>query len=60
MTAWQTQSPLVAPILKRIDAGPAVTLTLPDGSTRTLARQLQNSNYAFSVNDATPGGTDIG
>ena len=55
VTAWQTQSPFVAPILKRIDAGRAVTLTLPDGSTQTLARQQQNSNYAFSVNDATPG-----
>ncbi|MFN0101648.1 MAG: hypothetical protein ACKV2U_06095 [Bryobacteraceae bacterium] len=54
VTTWRTQNPFVSPIVKRLDAGPAVTLTLPDGSTKTLTRQ-QVSNYAFSVNDATPG-----
>jgi uncharacterized protein (TIGR03437 family) len=54
VTAWQTQNPFSSPILKRLDAGPSVTLTLPDGTTRTLT-QMQVSNYAFSVNDATPG-----
>ena len=54
VTAWRTQSPFVAPILKRLDAGPSVTLTLPDGATRTLNKQ-GGSNYVFSVNDASPG-----
>ncbi len=54
VTTWRTQSPFVSPILKRLDAGPAVTLTLPDGTTRTLARQ-QTSNFVFSVSDATAG-----
>jgi len=54
VTVFRTQSPFAAPILKRLDAGPAVTLTLPDGSTRTLARQ-QVSNYAYSQNDVTAG-----
>lgn len=55
VTVWRTQSPFVAPILKRLDAGPAVTLTLPDGSNRTLVRESGGSNFTFSVNDATPG-----
>ncbi len=55
VTTWKTQSPFVAPFLKRLDAGPAVTLTLPDGNTRTLTRQQVGFNYSFSVNDATPG-----
>jgi uncharacterized protein (TIGR03437 family) len=55
VTTWRTQSPFAAPIVKRLDAGPSVTLTLPDGvTTRTLTKE-QVSNYAFSVNDATPG-----
>jgi hypothetical protein len=55
VTAWRTQSPFASPIMKRLDAGPAVTLTLPDGTTRTLSRTQELSNYAFSVTDATPG-----
>ena len=54
VSTFRTQSPFSAPILKRLDAGPAVTLTLPDGSTRTLAKQ-QTSNFSFSATDATPG-----
>ncbi len=54
VTTWRTQSPFAAPILKRLDAGPSVTLTLPNGTTRTLTKE-QVSNYAFSVTDATPG-----
>jgi len=54
VTAWNVKEPFTTPILKRLDAGPAVTLTVPDGTTRTLARQ-NISNFAFSVNDATPG-----
>jgi hypothetical protein len=56
VTAWRVQNPFTVPLLKNLDAGPSVTLTLPDGSTRTLARmQPQSGNYAFSVNDAAPG-----
>jgi uncharacterized protein (TIGR03437 family) len=56
VTTFRTQSPFSSPILKRLDAGPAVTVTLPDGSTRTLAPERGNvGNYVFSVNDATPG-----
>lgn len=54
VSAFRTQSPFVSPIMKRLDAGPSVTLTLPDGSTRTLT-SMNVSNFAFSVNDATPG-----
>jgi uncharacterized protein (TIGR03437 family) len=54
VTTWRTDSPFASPILKRLDAGPSVTLTLPDGTTRTLTR-MQVSNFVFSVNDATPG-----
>jgi uncharacterized protein (TIGR03437 family) len=54
VTTWNAQNPFSSPFLKRLDAGPSVTLTLPDGNTRTLTR-MQVSNYAFSVNDATPG-----
>jgi uncharacterized protein (TIGR03437 family) len=54
VTTWQTQNPFAAPIVKRLDAGPNVTLTLPGGDTRTLPKE-QVFNYSFSVNDATPG-----
>jgi uncharacterized protein (TIGR03437 family) len=54
VTTYATDNPFASPIVKRLDAGPSVTLTLPDGTTRTLA-MLQGFNYAFSVNDATPG-----
>ena len=54
VTVFRTQSPFVSPIGKRLDAGPAVTLTLPDGTTRTLIRQ-QTSYLPFSVTDATAG-----
>lgn len=54
VTTWRTQSPFTPPFVKRLDAGPSVTLTLPDGTTRTLVKE-QTSNYAFSVNDAIPG-----
>lgn len=54
VSVFRTQSPFAAPLLKRLDAGPSVTMRLPDGSTRTLAQQ-NVSNYAFSVSDATPG-----
>ena len=54
VTTFRTQSPFASPIVKRLDAGPAVTLTLPDGTTKTLVRQ-QTSNFAFSVTDATAG-----
>ena len=54
VTVFRTQSPFVSPIGKRLDAGPAVTLTLPDGTTRTLIRQ-QTSYVPFSVTDATAG-----
>ena len=54
VSVFRTQSPFSAPFLKRLDAGPSVTLTLPDGSTRTLVQQ-QVSNYAFSATDASPG-----
>ena len=53
VSTLRTQSPFASPIVKRLDAGPAVTLTLPDGSTRTLAKQ-QTSNFSFSATDATP------
>lgn len=54
VTTWRTQSPFQAPFLKRLDAGPSVTLTLPDGATRTLVKQ-QTASFAFSASDATPG-----
>jgi len=54
VTAWQTQNPFVSPFLKRLDAGPSVTLTLPDGTTRTLAKTAP-SNYAFSAVSTSPG-----
>ncbi len=54
VTVFRTQQPFSAPIVKRLDAGPSVTLTLPDGTTRTLIKQ-GISNYSFSVSDATPG-----
>ncbi|MEO8028748.1 MAG: IPT/TIG domain-containing protein [Bryobacteraceae bacterium] len=53
VSVFRTQSPFVAPILKRLDAGPSVTLTLPDGATRNLAKQ-NVSDFAFSVSDSTP------
>ncbi len=53
VTVTRTQSPFVAPFLKRLDAGPSVTLTLPDGTTRTLQKQSV-SNFSFSVVDSTP------
>lgn len=56
VSTFRTQSPFSAPVLKRLDAGPAITLTLPDGTTRTVARQ-QISSYALSASDATPGQT---
>ncbi|MEZ5351839.1 MAG: hypothetical protein R2762_04330 [Bryobacteraceae bacterium] len=54
VTTWRTQNPFTSPIIKNLDAGPSVTLTLPDGSTRTLSRQNVVSNYAFSVDDSSP------
>jgi uncharacterized protein (TIGR03437 family) len=54
VTVWRTQSPFTSPLLKRLDAGQPVTLTLPDGTTRTLNRD-NLSNYSLSVTDATPG-----
>ena len=53
VTSFRTQSPFTAPFLKRLDGGPAVTLTLPDGATRTLAKV--NSNYQYSQSDSTAG-----
>ncbi|HEY4363009.1 MAG TPA: hypothetical protein VGN17_18715 [Bryobacteraceae bacterium] len=55
VTTYLTKNPFVAPYIKRLDAGPTVTLTLPDGSTKSLVQQNSNSNFALSVNDATPG-----
>jgi uncharacterized protein (TIGR03437 family) len=55
---WKVDAPFVSPILKRLDAGPEVTLTLPDGTTRPILKQQgqdPNGFYAFSVTDATPG-----
>jgi len=54
VTVFRTQSPFNAPLIRTLDAGPSITMRLPDGSTRTLGRQ-QNFNYLFSVSDATPG-----
>jgi uncharacterized protein (TIGR03437 family) len=54
VTAWPTQNPFVSPILKRLDAGPAVTLTVPDGTTRVLTK-MNVSNFAFSVSSSTQG-----
>jgi uncharacterized protein (TIGR03437 family) len=52
--AFYADKPFGAPIQKLLDGGPAVTLTIPDGTTRTLAKE-NVSNYSFSVNNATPG-----
>lgn len=54
VTTWPIQNPFAAPIEKRLDAGPTVTLTLPDGTTRTLTKQ-QVSDYAFSQVSSSPG-----
>ncbi len=54
VTAWRTQSPFQSPVMKQLDAGTPVTLTLPDGTTRTLTRQ-NISNHAFSVTSTTAG-----
>lgn len=54
VTAWRTQSPFNAPLIRGLDGGAPVTLTLPDGGTRTLMRN-NVSNHAFSVSDATAG-----
>ncbi|MCC7236437.1 MAG: hypothetical protein IT163_14080 [Bryobacterales bacterium] len=54
VTTWKTQDPFKAPFLKQLDAGTPVTLTLPDGTTRTLTRQ-NIASHAFSVTDTTPG-----
>lgn len=54
VSVFQAQNPFNSPFLKRLDAGPAVTLTLPDSNTRTLAQQ-NVSNYEYSQNSVTPG-----
>lgn len=53
--AYLSNNPFGPPIAKRLDAGPAVTLTLPGGVTRTLARAPTGSEYSFTVSDSTPG-----
>lgn len=53
--AYLSNNPFGPPIAKRLDAGPAVTLTLPGGAARTLARAPTGSEYSFTVSDSTPG-----
>ncbi len=52
VTAFKTRDSFNVPILKLLDAGPAVTLILPNGNTRTLARQ-QTLSFLFSGTDST-------
>lgn len=57
VTSWNLSSPFSAPFIKALDAGPSVTLTLPDGTTRTLAKQVNGNalTYSFSQVNSTPG-----
>ncbi len=58
--SWSVENPFATPLIKSLDAGPAVTLTVPDGTTRTLNKQAgtpsqTSNNYAFSQVSSTPG-----
>lgn len=54
VTVFNGAEPFKSPIVKDLEAGEPVTLTLPEGATRNLIRQGV-SNHVLSASDSVPG-----